>query len=638
MNTPKIAAMLAGMVVGPMVYGAAMDSQKLTAVPFTEVKIEDQFWSPRIKTNREKTIPHDFKMCEETGRIDNFAKAGGLMAGEFRGIFYDDSDLYKAIEGAAYSLATHPDAELDKYLDMIIAKIAAAQQKNGYLYTYYTLKEPEKKFTDLKSHHELYCAGHLMEAAVAHHRATGKRTFLDVAIKLADHIDSAFGPGKLQDPDGHEEIELALVKLYNLTHEERYLKLARFFIDQRGRPEKRKLWGLYFQDHKPLTEQQEAVGHAVRAMYFFCGAADVATATGDVSYITALDRLWENLVQKKMYITGGIGARHGGESFGDNYELPNEAAYAETCAAVGNALWNHRMNLLHADAKYADTLERVLYNGFLSGVSLSGDKFFYVNPLASRGKHHRQAWYGTACCPSNVVRFLPSVPEYLYATGKDAIYVNLYAAGTATVSLGEQKVKITQETKYPWEGKVKLTIESPKDVQFDLYLRVPGWVKGQYGATMSIDNGRGVPPKVEVDKGYLKLAHVHGEQSRVDFGFNMDVQRVAADPNVKADVGRVALQRGPIVYCLEACDNGGRVFNLSLPKDSELKTEYRADLLGGVMVVKGKALAWQAGNAPPKEVELTAVPYYAWDNREPGEMIVWLPVESKLAEAPEAGK
>src|SRR5688572_21968113 len=410
-------------------------AMKLTPVPFTDVKVRDQFWAPRLETNRAVTIPHDFRMCEQTGRISNFEVAGGLKQGEFKGIHYDDSDVYKVIEGAAYSLTTHPDPQLEKYLDDLIAKIAAAQRPDGYLYTFHTIKNGgEKRYTDLKDGHELYCGGHMIEAAVAHYRATGKKNLLNVATKYADHVASVFGPDKRHDVDGHEEIELALFKLADVTGEKRYADLAKFFVDERGHKDcGRRLYGMYYQDFEPVTQIREVLGHAVRMTYLLCAMTDVAARTGDAEHKAAVDRLWDDLVGTKMYLTGGIGARHEGEAFGDAYELPNESAYAETCAAIGNALWNHRMNLLHGDAKYADVVERIVYNGFLSGVSLKGDRFFYVNPLASRGAHHRKEWYGTACCPVNVVRFLPSLPGYVYATSDAGVYVNLYVQGDATV-------------------------------------------------------------------------------------------------------------------------------------------------------------------------------------------------------------
>ena len=606
---------------------------KLTAVPFTRVKVRDSFWAPRIETNRTTTIPHDFRMCEQTGRVSNFEVAGGLKQGEFKGIHYDDSDVYKVIEGASYSLATHADPKLEKYLDELIAKIAAAQRPDGYLYTFHTIKNnTEKRYTDLKDGHELYCGGHMIEAAVAHHRATGKRNFLDVATKYADHVASVFGPDKRHDVDGHEEIELALFKLADVTGQQKYADLAKFFLNERGHKDcGRRLYGNYYQDFEHVTRFNEVLGHAVRMVYLLSGMTDLAARTGDANYRAAVDRLWNDLVGTKMYVTGGIGSRHDGEAFGDAYELPNESAYAETCAAIGNALWNHRMNLLHGDAKFADVVERVVYNGFLSGVSLKGDRFFYVNPLASRGAHHRKEWYGTACCPVNVVRFLPSLPGYVYATSDDGVYVNLYVQSDATVRVKGQDVKITQETNYPWDGKIKLTLNPVKPGPFSVYLRIPEWCEDG-SATLKVN---GEPMEhLPQNNGYAPVRVVWKAGDTIELDLPMPVRRVKAHPKVEANKGRVALQRGPVVYCLEAADNDGRVTNLSLPPDGELKTEHRPDLLGGVTVVKGKALARQAEGEPNKPVEFTAVPYHAWDHREPGEMAVWLPEDPALARAP----
>ncbi len=595
-----VSAIFCNTMIASITHAASPTTQPLKPVPFTDVKFTDGFWAPRLETNRTVTIPHDFHMCEKTGRIANFARAAGREQGDFQGIFYDDSDVYKVIEGAAYSLATHPDPKLEKYLDDLIETIAAAQRPDGYLFTFYTLKGLDKKFTNLKDMHELYCAGHLIEAAVAHKRATGKDSLLNVAIKFADHIDSIFGPGKRHDVDGHEEIELALFNLADLTGEKRYAALAQFFVDERGHTAcGRKLTGPYHQDVGPVLEQKEVMGHAVRQMYLLCAMTD---------YATAVDRLFDDLVGTKMYVTGGIGARHEGEAFGESFELPNESAYNETCAAIGNALWNHRMNLLHGDAKYFDVVERVLYNGFLSGVGLGGDKFFYVNPLASDGKHHRQEWYKTACCPVNVVRFLPSLPGYAYATrGDDALFVNLFATGEATVKVAGQSVKVAQDTSYPWGDSVQLTITPEKSGPFALHLRVPGWCDAeQAGATV---NGQPVVKRME--KGYLVIDRDWNAGDRVQLALPMPIERVKADPRVKANVGRVALQRGPVVYCVEAVDNGGKVSHLRSKPDAKYTVAFREELLGGVNVIKG-------------DDGSLAVPYHAWDHREPGEMAVWL--------------
>jgi DUF1680 family protein len=609
----------------------AAPHRKLNAVPFADVTFTDHFWAPRLETNRTVTVPHCLKMCEETKRIRNFEVAGGLAEGEFEGIYFNDSDVYKVIEGAAHSLAVHPDPELDAQLDEIIAKIAAAQEDDGYLNTYFTLVEPDRKWTDLPAKHELYCAGHLFEAAVAHYRATGKRSLLDVAIRFAEKIDSVFGEDALIGVPGHEEIELALVKLYEVTGEERYLDLARFFIDQRGQSDRD-----YCQDHIPIREQSEIAGHAVRAMYLYSGVADVAAYTGDEALFGAMDRIWHDVTKRKMYVTGGVGPSAHNEGFTVPYDLPNDSAYAETCAAIGLALWGHRMNLLHADSEYADVLEQVLYNGMLSGVSMEGDCFFYVNPLASRGRHHRQPWFGCACCPSNVVRFIPQVGSFVYATSDEGLWVNLYAASKAKVTVGGREVALRQETDYPWSGEVKLTVEPDEPASFGVNLRIPGWCD-KIHATV---NGKRVTASPSED-GYLHVDRDWEAGDEIRLRLGMAVRRMAANPNVKADVGRVALMRGPIVYCLEGVDNEGSVRDIALPRTADLKEEFEADLLGGVVVLRTKARRrgaedWEGILYQPvpydEKARVVAIPYYAWDHREPGEMVVWLPETTALAD------
>ncbi|MHC4423643.1 MAG: glycoside hydrolase family 127 protein [Planctomycetota bacterium] len=614
---------------------------KLEAVPFTDVVITDKFWAPRIETNWKVTIPYAFKKCEETGRISNFAKAGGLMEGKHEGIYFNDSDVYKVIEGAAYSLKSHPDQELEKYVDGVIDKIAAAQWEDGYLYTFYSLPQhqPEKRWTNTRKMHELYCAGHFFEAAVAHYQATGKDKMLNVAVRLADYIDSVFGPDKKRDVPGHEEIEIGLVKLYRQTGNEKYLKLAKFFLDERGHARGRELYGQYCQDHKPIVEQSEAVGHAVRAGYLYCGIADVAALTGDADYIKAIDRIWENVVTKKLYLTGGIGARHKGESFGDNYELPNATAYNETCAAIANAMWNHRMFLLHADAKYIDVLERVIYNGFPSGISLSGDKFFYPNPLESDGKKQRSPWFGCACCPTNIVRFLPTIGGYAYAKSGDALYVNLFITSDGSFKLKNNTVKLKQLTRYPWEGDIKITVEPKRPEEFSIYVRVPSWAQNQpvpsdlYKYMKKSDekvtlkvNGGSVAPDME--KGFARIRRKWKKGDVIELNLPIPIQRVFCKKKVKENLGKVALERGPIVYCVEEVDNDPNIRRLVLSADAQLKPEYRKDLLGGVCVISGKVFAVQSstdGKPPTMDrVNLVAIPYYAWSHRGEGEMAVWL--------------
>ena len=614
----------------------------ITPVAFTGVTFDDRFWLPRLTTNREVTIPYDFRKCEETGRIDNFAKAAGVMAGPHEGIFFNDSDVFKVVEGAAYSLSLHPDSELDAYLDDLVAKIAGAQEDDGYLYTARTIDpgamDPERegltRWSNLRVNHELYNVGHLYEAAVAHHQATGKRTLLDVAIRNAELIDSVFGPGKIRDVPGHEDIEIGLAKLYRATGERRYLALAKFFLDQRGQPDRGNLQSNYdnpgyTQDHLPVTEQRQAVGHAVRAGYLYSGMADVAALTGDRAYVDALDALWTNVVAKRMYLTGGIGARHHGEAFGDDYELPNAKAYAETCAAVANASWNHRMFLLHGDAKYLDVLERTLYNGFLSGISLHGDTFFYANPLSSDGEWPfnvrtgaaRYPWFECSCCPTNVVRLLPSLPGYAYAHRDGDLYVNLYVAGTATVATAAGGVTLTQDTDYPWSGAVKLTVDPPAESAFAIRLRIPGWARGEpvpsdlyrhldaSGAAPSL-RVNGAPADLELDRGFAVVRRHWRPGDVVELDLPMPVRRVVSHEGVAVNRGRVAVERGPLVYCAEGADNGGKALELTLPDAAALTAEHDGGLLGGVTTIRGGGI--------------TLIPYYAWSHRGAGEMNVWL--------------
>ncbi|RIV19921.1 glycoside hydrolase family 127 protein [Fibrisoma montanum] len=619
----------------------------IVPVAFTNVKINGGFWQPRLETNRTVTIPFDFKKCEETGRIDNFAVAGGLKKGTFRGIRYDDSDVFKVVEGAAYSLQTHYDPTLDNYLDTLISYFAAAQEADGYLYTIRTiLKDSTAKkdrdagatrFSFMAGSHELYNVGHMYEAAVAHFQATGKRTFLNVALKNADYLMRTIGPDKLIVVPGHQEIEIGLVKLYRVTNDKRYLDFARFLLDMRGRSDKRALFpdpsrtgngSQYLQDHQPVTQQREAVGHAVRAGYMYAAMTDIAAMQQDKAYLDALTAIWNDVVERKQYLTGGLGAREHGEAFGNAYELPNDVAYAETCAAVANLLWNHRMFLLTGQSKYMDVFERVLYNGFLAGVSLEGDKFFYVNPLASDGKRkfnvgvaaERAPWFGTSCCPTNVVRFLPSLPGYVYAVKNNDVFVNLFLSNTSNLTVGKTPVQIQQQTNYPWDGAVTMTV-SPRNAQaFDLLVRIPGWTLGKpmpgslysyvrnIGATPTLTvNGKAVP--VKIDNGYARISRTWKPGDRVALRMEMPVREVMANQQVKDDAGRVAIERGPIVYCAEAADNGGKALDLTVAAEQTFTPVVEKDKLGGITALK-------SGN-------LTLIPYYAWAHRGPNEMAVW---------------
>ncbi len=619
-------------------------------VSFTNVHINDDFWTPRMETNRMKTIPHAFAKCEETGRMDNFAIAGGLKKGEQKGLYpFDDTDIYKTIEGASYALMLYPDPELEKYLDDLIRLISAAQEDDGYLYTARTNKADrlinwfgDERWIKLKGSHELYNAGHMYEAAAAHFQATGKRSFLDVALKNADLIRRTFGPGKLRIPPGHQVIEMGLAKLYRVTGEEKYLDLAKFFLDVRGKPlDGRELWGEYNQDHKPVLEQDEAVGHAVRASYMYAGMADVAALTGDKDYIKAIDRIWNNVVGKKLYITGGIGAKGSGEAFGKNYELPNMSAYNETCAAIGNVYWNFRLFLLHGDARYIDVMERTLYNGLLSGISLDGKLFFYTNPLESAGQHERRPWFGCACCPGNITRFMASVPGYVYANRKNDIYVNLYTSNEASIELKSQAVCINQETRYPWDGMVRFVLNPQiSGRKLTIYLRIPGWAQdepvpgGLYSFIDSVEeeitikvNGQKV--SLEIKQGYARINRAWYPGDEVELNIPMPVRRISAHENVEAGRGRVALQRGPIVYCAEWSDNrNGHIRNIILPDDAVLSSEFRPDFLKGVQVIFGRSQGYEAGELEgevKKTVQdLLMIPYYAWAHRGKGEMSVWL--------------
>ncbi len=626
-----IAVALVSLLPVPALFGQSSPHARLRAVPLEQVRIDDAFWKPKLDINRTVTLPHSLKEVQTTS-TDNFSKAAGRMEGKFNGLPWNDSDIYKVIEGAAYILAVHPDKQMEARLDEIIEIIAAAQQPNGYLDTFYQLtKKPEDRWTRLIYDHEMYCAGHLFEAAVAYHQATGKDKLLQVARKVADHIDGIFGPDKRVDFPGHEEIELGLVKLYRQTGETRYRKLAEFFIAVRGGATDDR--AVYRQAHLPVKEQNEIVGHAVRAMYLYCGVADVAALTGDPGYMTAMERIWQDVVYRKLYITGGVGATSSGEAFGTRYELPNASAYAETCAAIGLALWNHRLMLLHGEGRFVDVYEQALYNGILSGVSLSGDKFFYVNPLASGGGHHRQSWFGCACCPPNVLRMLAQIGQTIYAQDDNGIWVNLYIGGdSGPVSLTSTKVRLKQETQYPWSGQIKIAVQADPPGKFDLHLRIPGWCEEPVAVKV---NGQLIDTPA-VSKGYVQLRRAWRNGDMVELDLPMEIQRVAAHPAVEAARGLIALRRGPIVYCVEAVDHEGMVANLSLSPDANLKTVFAPSLLGGVTVLKGKALAedmkaWQdklyqpANRIRRGEVEFTAIPYYAWDNRAAGEMVVWIP-------------
>jgi len=610
--------------------GWAQPLQKLTPVKFSDVTIDSQFWSPRLETNRTVSIPHNLDTCEDTGRIDNFRHASGTPAkAPFRGHIFHDSDVYKVLEGVAYSLHTHPDPELAARLEEIIKLIAGSQEPDGYVNTWFSVAEPEKRWQNLQHAHELYCAGHMFEAAVAHYYATGSRTFLDVACRFADYIDSVFGPDKRHGIAGHPEIELALVKLWRATGEERYLNLARFFVDEHGNDQHRTLFGGYCQDHAPVREQTEPVGHAVRFLYFYSGVADLAAIDDDQGYVDTMERLWQYIVNKKMYVTGGVGVQGHGEGFAKAYYLPNYDAYCETCASIGMVFWNHRLALLHGDGRFADLVERLLYNGAISGISLDGSKFFYVNPLASRGNHHRQPWYGCACCPTNVVRFIASLGQYVYGALPDGqgVCVLQYVGGSGTVALKTGKVRLVQDTRYPWDGAVKITVQPEAAEEFTIRLRIPGWCDE---AAVAV-NGESVP--ASPDKGFVSLHRQWKSDDVITLDMPMNIRQVAADANVEENRGRLAIQRGPVVYCLEDVDNPCRVDQVAIPESAEFTAQFEPDLLGGVAAVRvagrqhGILETDDGFRIESRDVDLTAVPYYAWDNREPGNMVVWVPTD-----------
>lgn len=590
-----------------------ISTKRITQVDFSHVKINDNFWSPRLKNHVANTLPVCIDQIEnKTGRIQNFENAAN-KSGEHSGIFYDDSDVYKALEGMAYSLINNPNPELERKADEWIDKFAAAQEPDGYINTFYTLTGLDKRWDNMDKH-EMYCAGHMIEAAVAYYKATGKRKLLDVSIRMADHMMNVFGPEKRHWVPGHEEIELALVKLYEVTNEEKYLDFAYWLLEERGHGHGSKgsegTWNpMYYQDEMPVRDLSSINGHAVRAMYLFCGMADVAALKNDAGYIDALNRLWDDVALTKMYVTGGIGSSRHNEGFTEPYDLPNYEAYCETCASVGMVFWNSRMHQLTGDSKYIDVLERSMYNGALAGVSLKGDLFFYVNPLASHGDHHRRAWYGTACCPSQVSRFLPSIGNYIYGTSKDAVWVNLYIGNKAEINTGKQTFTLNQETNYPWDGNVTITVESlDKPLKKKLRLRIPDWCKNH---TVSV-NGNAIE-NAQIEKGYFVIDRNWKSGDKITLTMDMPVEIVQADPRVKENIGKRAVQRGPVVYCMEEIDNPS--FDEStLSSTTKFKEAFDSSVLNGVTTV----------DAVSGDKTIRLIPYYAWDNREAGQMKVWI--------------
>ncbi len=619
-------------------------------VPFTKVKVTDKFWGQRLKASREVTIPLAFSKCEETGRYENFVKAAHPSDKyDVGGLAFDDTDVYKTIEGASYLLQTYPDKRLENYIDSVLVIVAAAQEPDGYLYTSRTMnpKHPHEwagskrweKVEELS--HEFYNLGHMVEGAIAHYQATGKRNFLDIAIKYADCVcrEIGDGPGQVSRVPGHQIAEMALAKLYLVTGDRKYLDQARYFLDKRGYTSRT---DEYSQAHKPVIEQDEAVGHAVRAAYMYAGMADVAALTGDSAYIKAIDRIWNNIVGKKYYITGGIGATSNGEAFGANYELPNMSAYCETCAAIGNVYVNHRLFLLHGDSKYYDVLERTLYNGLISGVALDGGGFFYPNPLESMGQHQRQPWFGCACCPSNIARFIPSLPGYVYAVKNDDVYVNLFMSNTADLDVKGKSVVLSQQTAYPWNGNVTVTIDKNKAGTFDLKVRIPGWVKnrpvpsdlysyndGKRTGYRVYVNGRPAEGSVTPD-GYYTITRNWKKGDKIDLVLDMETRTVKANNKVEADRGRIAVERGPIVYCAEWADNDFDVLSIFVNQKPRFEVKERPELLEGIvqLTTDGQVLSYDdKGRLVARDVRLNLIPYYAWCHRGSGNMAVWLPQE-----------
>ena len=621
----------------------------ITPVPFTATHVSGGFWKDRLDACRKVTVPLAFEKCEESGRYNNFVRAANPCdTFTVSGFSFDDTDVYKTIEGASYLMQTYPDKKMERYIDSVLTIVAAAQEPDGYLYTARTINPkhphhwagPERWAAVEEQSHEFYCLGHMIEGAVAHYQATGKRNFLDIAIKYADCVCRNIGPGKDQivRVPGHQIAEMALAKLYLVTGDRKYLDEAKFFLDMRGRTSRK---DAYSQAHKPVVEQDEAVGHAVRATYMYSGMADVAALTGDTAYIHAIDRIWDNIVGKKLYLTGGIGATAAGEAFGANYELPNATAYCETCAAIGNVYVNHRLFMLHGDSKYYDVLERSLYNGVLSGISLDGGSFFYPNPLESAGGYSRQAWFGCACCPSNLCRFLPSVPGYAYATLGDSLYVNLFMEGTSDITVGDRKIRLAQQTAYPFDGAVTLRLEKGSG-EFAMKIRVPGWARGEVvpSALYRFADGRetkyavkvnGREVSSELQKGYFVIDRKWKKGDVVEVSFDMSPRVVTACDKVADDRGKLAVECGPLVYCAEWCDNAGTdLFSVMVPRKPVLTvTDDKAP--GGARVVTAGAQAISYdndGRLSTRDVTLRLIPYYAWANRGEGKMAVWLPYEA----------
>lgn len=613
----------------------------INAVGITNVEVTDAFWLPKIQEVQTITIDHSLKKCETEGRMENFLVAGGKKEGTYKGKMpFDDTDVYKIIEGASLSLISNPNPVLETYLDSIISIIAVGQEPDGYLTTWFTIdrktppawwvKPSTNRWENEQSSHEHYNSGHMFEAAAAHYRATGKRNFLDIALKNADLLTESFGPGKLTTPPGHQIIETGLVQLYEITKNKKYLDLSKFFLDERGDSTHRQLWGPYNQDHLPAIQQNEVVGHAVRAVYQYAGMTDIAVLFRDTNYLTAVNALWENMVTKKMYITGGLGSRHDGEAFGDNYELPNKTAYSETCAAIGSVDWNQRMFQLTGNAKYADVIERTLYNGLIAGISLDGTQFFYPNPLESDGEYAfnhgaatRQPWFDCSCCPTNLIRFIPSIPEHIYAQNSNNLYVNLFISSKAQISLDKQALNVELQTNYPYHGKITLHVSPAKPSTFNLNLRIPGWARNEVTPgdlysyrSNSTDNivlkVNGENEPLVMKNGYAVISRKWKKGDVVSIEFPMEIKQVIANEMVEEDRNKIAFEYGPLVYCAEETDNG-TLDEVRIPNNIRFNIEDFS-----VLDEKTKALTTNIGGKT-----LTLIPYFAWSNRGIGEMKVW---------------
>lgn len=652
-----VAAMMSVSSVASAKGHATAQGYPISPVPFTSVHVGGDFWGQRLEASRNVTIPLAFSKCEENERYENFVRAAHPSE-EYKvgGYPFDDTDVYKTIEGAAYRLHNFPDKHLEAYVDSVIEVMASAQEPDGYLYTARTQnpKHPHDWAGDRRwvavEHlsHEFYNLGHMLEGAIAYYQATGKRRFLDIAIRYADCVirNIGDGPDQLRLIPGHQIAEMALARLYNVTGEQKYLDQAKWFLDARGTTPHR---DQYLQSHQPVTEQKEAVGHAVRATYMYAGMADVAALTGDTAYVNAIDNIWDNIVNKKLYITGGIGARHAGEAFGDNYELPNASAYNETCAAIGNVYTNYRLFLLHGDSKYYDVLERTLYNGLISGVSIDGGSFFYPNPLASTGKYSRKAWFGCACCPSNISRFMPSLPGYLYAVKDRNLFVNLFMDNTAEVSVGGRKLNISQSTGYPWNGNIRITVDKGS-ADMAMNIRIPGWVRNMPvpGNLYSYTDGKtpgyhimvnGQEVSGDLVNGYMVIDRKWKKGDMVEVAFDMPIRTVKAHENVADDRGRLAIERGPIVYCAEWPDNDFNVHTTLLNRTPEFISKESEDaVLGKYVQIQApvQSLSYtDDGALSATSRTLTMIPYYAWAHRGEGDMTVWLPYDISAAQASE---